>query len=543
MKKITLIASILLLNVVFVKAQFLKLGAAAAEAEQRRMTLRGPVQPIDASYGNYKTFSLKLNITPTFESSVQSKKIPYSLNDLAQPLNIFGLKKVDNGDFKIVYDLKRYELVEDDYVEKDYQNAPAYYVGLESKLEIQDKDGKVVYARYSTPKVKMFVTDPGYGYERLAYGIVRADFRNLIDEFETYYLNSPNVNLEYFDVKKKKKSKSTFNAEEFNQSTQVFAALMDVDRANWGGLFGEAEKYWKTLTEYTDDDEDVQKDVRFAANYNLGCSAILMGKIAELDAVLPKVKENERGFLGVRLNYDGLVRTKKEIAEAKTVAEQVAKIEAIEAEPIIADYRKGKNAFHYAEIEGGEAVDQDNKSIVGNVRIMSDFPEMVDLRTTKTRSGLGQLMDQMGSDKSSVRIYVEGEKKPKKANLKKLVYIKDKAGKTYITGKTGSAASLITSDKNIVNTKRYALFDEVKTTKKLALFQEFFPQDSYVLKRPTEEDFFSPPHFLGRRKALREYFADCPAMLPKIDKGEYDFDNKATYLKMYEDYVAAECGK
>ena len=82
MKKITLIVSILLLNFVFVQAQFLKLGAAAAEAEQRKMTLRGPVQPIDATYGTYKTFSLKLNITPTFESSVQSKKIPYSLNDL-----------------------------------------------------------------------------------------------------------------------------------------------------------------------------------------------------------------------------------------------------------------------------------------------------------------------------------------------------------------------------------------------------------------------------------------------------------------------------
>ena len=157
--------------------------------------------------------------------------------------------------------------------------------------------------------------------------------------------------------------------------------------------------------------------------------------------------------------------------------------------------------------------------------------------------GLGQLMDQMGSDKSSVRIYIEGEKKPKKANLKKLVYIKDKTGRTYITGKTGSAASLITSDRNIVNTKRYALFDEVKTTKKLALFQEFFPQDSYVLKRPTEEEFFSPPRFFGRRKALKEYFADCPAMISKIDKGEYDFDNKATYLKMYDDYVEAGCGK
>ena len=311
-------------------AQFLKNMMAGDEAG-KFISLRGPVQPIEGTYKNSKTFSLKLNIDPSFENSVSAKKIPYSLNDLSEPLNLFGLKKADNGDFKIVYNLKRYELVEDDYVEKDYQNAPAYYVGLESNLEIQDKDGKVIYKRYSIPKVKMFVTDPGYGYERLAYGIVRADFRALIDEFETYYLYSPNIRLEYFDVKKKKKSKSTFNVEEFNQSSQVFAALIDVDRDNWAGLFGEAEKYWKTLVEFTDEDEDLQKDIRFTSNYNLACTAILMGKMEELEAILPKVKENEKGFLGVRTNYDALVRTKNNIAEAKNEVLQVAKIQPIES--------------------------------------------------------------------------------------------------------------------------------------------------------------------------------------------------------------------
>jgi hypothetical protein len=511
---------------------------------KNRIRLRGPVKPIDGSYGNYKTFSIKLNISSDFESSIKSRNIPYSLSDLTAPLNIFGLKKVEDGDFKISYNLKRYELVKDeDYIENTYQNAPAYYIGLESNLEIQNREGKVVYSRHTTPKVRMFVSDPGYGYERLAYRIVREDFLGLLDEFETYYLNSPNVNLEYFEVKKKKKSKSTFNVEEFNQSAQVFAALIDVDRENWGGLFGEAQKYWKPLAEFTDDDEDLQKDVRFAANYNLSCASILLDKMDELETTLPKVKENEKGFLGIRLNYDELNRTQKSIAEAKTIVDQVSKIEPIEAEPIIFDYKKGQNAFRFAEFEGGEAVDQDNNSIKGKVRIMSDYPEIVDYRTVQTKSALGQLANQMGSDKSSVRIFVEGEKKPKKANLKKLIFIKDKTGRMYITGKTGGAMSGQSSGRNLVNTKRYALFDEIKTTKKLALYQEFFPQDSYVLKRPTEEEFYSPPGLIGRKKSLREYFADCPVMIEKINKGEYDFNNKDTFVKMFNDYEAAGCGK
>ena len=71
---------------------------------------------------------------------------------------------------------------------------------------------------------------------------------------------------------------------------------------------------------------------------------------------------------------------------------------------------------------------------------------------------------------------------------------------------------------------------------KISLYHEFFPQDDYVLKKQIEDDFFSPPTFLGRRKALREYFSDCPKMIENIDKGSYDFENKETYIKMFDDY-------
>jgi hypothetical protein len=44
--------------------------------------------------------------------------------------------------------------------------SPAYYMGMESNLEIMDKTGKVI-KRYTSPKVNMYVTDPTYSYEAL----------------------------------------------------------------------------------------------------------------------------------------------------------------------------------------------------------------------------------------------------------------------------------------------------------------------------------------------------------------------------------------
>jgi hypothetical protein len=45
------------------------------------------------------------------------------------------------------------------------KKSPAYYLGMESNLEIMDKTGKVIYKRYA--KVNMYVTDPTYSYEAL----------------------------------------------------------------------------------------------------------------------------------------------------------------------------------------------------------------------------------------------------------------------------------------------------------------------------------------------------------------------------------------
>lgn len=504
-----------------------------------RLNLRGPVPPIDTQYGKYKTYSIQLDLSPGLEKSMNIKKAPYSTEAINSIFSISGLKKVNDGEFKVKYNLTRFELVNDeDYLETTFQRAPAFYIGLESNLEILDSSGKVIYKRFTTPKVNMYVINPTDTYESLIYKILSSNFYKMIEEFEGFYLYGPEIkSLRYFDVEKKKKSKSTFNAEEFNQSVQVLPTLVDVDRENWSGLFGEAQNYWIDFTKNEDkEDEDLQKKVRFAASYNLAATYLLLGQPEEASKYLEVIKENEKTFLGMRTHYPYIKDLIKEIDDYKKITEKSLTIEAIQAEPILASYKKSPTAFRYAEFEG-EVLNDKAEVIKGKVRILSDYPELVDYRTEQTGSALGSLVGGMGADKSSVRIFVEGEKKPKRTNLSNITTIKDNEGRMYIVGKTGKGFGIT----NGVNTRRYAMFEEIKKGKKVSLFHEFFPQDDYVLKKDTQEEFFSPSVLIGRKKDLKEFFADCPGMIENIDKGFYNFENKETYIKMFEDYTKL-CG-
>lgn len=542
MKNFTKIILLLVLTGVnqTICAQMGQMAVGKTEVPTNRLNLRGPVPPIDTQYGKYKSYELILDLSPGLESSYNIKKVPFSAEKFTSNFAISGLKKTNDGDFKIKYNLTRFELVNDeDYLETYYQKAPAYYIGLESNLEISDKSGKVIYKRYTTPKVCMYVTNPSETYENLTFKIVNENFNSMIAEFEGFYLYGPAINkLKYVDLEKKKKSKSTFNVDEFNQSVQVLPTLVDVDRENWADLFGEAQKYWKEFVAFQDkEDEDLAKKIRFSANYNLVATYILLGQVDEANKYMPGVKENEKSFLGMRTDYPYLTTVIDEIDKYKKITEKAFTIEAIQAEPVLASYKKAPTAFRYAEFDG-EVLDTDSKVFKGKVRIISDFPELVDLRTEQTVSGFRAMMDGIGSEKSSVRIYIEGQKKPEKTNLKKVVNIKDNEGRMYIVGKAGRGVPLVSvGDKVETNTKRYSLFEEVKKGAKISLYHEFFPQDDYSLKKPTQDEFFSPPVFLGRRKALKEYFSDCPQMIESIDKGAYDFENKDTYIKMYDDYT------
>ena len=335
---------------------------------------------------------------------------------------------------------------------------------MTATLEIKDKTGTVIYKQYTTPNLRMYVTDPELTYESLAGRILAENVQSLMSEFDAFYLYGPALtDLRYFSVKKGRKSKSPFNAEEFNQSVQVLPTVVDVDRADWPNLFGEAQTYWKTLVKYTDPkDDDLERDVRFAANYNLAATYVLLGQEKEAGKCQEAIKENEKAFLGMRTHAPFVRESAERIGAYRNATDKATTLEPVAAEPDLPAYKKAAMAFKYTELDG-EATDDDAKKCKGKIRIIGDFPEIVDYRTKQTSSGLGQMLNQIGSDNSSVRIFVDGEKKPVKSNLKKLVSIRDTEGKAYIIGKAGRIGGIGTDNAN--NTKRYALFEEVKTGK------------------------------------------------------------------------------
>jgi len=70
---------------------------------------RGSILPVEKKYSNYRTFSLELNLPSSVESTLREKKVPYSPKAFSNTYNLFGLKRVTSGEFKITYNLTRFE--------------------------------------------------------------------------------------------------------------------------------------------------------------------------------------------------------------------------------------------------------------------------------------------------------------------------------------------------------------------------------------------------------------------------------------------------
>jgi hypothetical protein len=77
--------------------------------------------------------------------------------------------------------------------------------------------------------------------------------------------------------------------------------------------------------------------------------------------------------------------------------------------------------------------------------------------------------------------------------------------------------------------------------RKISVFHEFSLKMLICFEKQIQDEFFSPAVLIGRKKELREYFSDCPKMIENINNGLYNFENKETYIKMFEDYTAL-CG-
>jgi hypothetical protein len=181
----------------------------------------------------------------------------------------------------------------------------------------------------------------------------------------------------------------------------------------------------------------------------------------------------------------------------------------------------------------GELMDNKNERFKGKIKIMNDNPPVEDYRLQESQGSIvGGLLSAMKTENSSVYIEVEGVKKPIRRKIDDILHIKTTDGKTYVTGVVGNVL-----DAN----SRYSLLEEVKSSKKLSLYNEFFPQDAYLLKKPTDDKFYELP-IISIKKSLKKYFESCPKMHSKIDAGDFNSDTKENYLRIFDTFSEL-CGK
>lgn len=483
--------------------------------------MRGPVAPVDLNYANYKSYSLKLNVPTNFEAIVKNSGGTFSPSSWAQDMVIYGLKNEIDGDFKITYNVSKYEFLDS----KSIARSPAFVMGIEANVEVKDKDGKVIYQRYQAPKVNTFIVDSDIRPYAVMYSVLYTTYQELINDFTLYYLYGPVLKAQYVDLKLPKKTDLT----DFNLSTQVFPSITGVSRDQWPNLFGEAQKYWETLLKYQVKDDDDTKDVRMAAAYNLAFSHLLLGNMPQADKYATIVKENDRKFLGMASNHNLLMDNIKTVKEYTTESKEAKNISPIAEIPALPEYKKSADVFKFVLIEG-ELLDNKGEKFVGKIKLMNDNPPVKDYR--KNDSGgltIGGVFSAFKTDNSTVYIEVPGVKKPVKRKIDDIAHIKTKDGKTYKVGVVGDV---------LQDSDRYALMEEVKVHPRLSVYNEVFPQSDWALKKPKDEKFYQIPA-LTAKKSLKSYFADCPAMQKRIDTGEFNSVTDKGYITIFDAYLSS----
>ncbi len=489
--------------------------------DEKKINMRGPVAPVDLNYANYKSYTLKLNTPTTFEATVKNNGGSYSPSKWAEDMVIYGLKHEIDGDFRITYNVTKFEFLDS----KSISRSPAYVMGIEANVEVKDKEGKVIYQRFMSPKVNTFIVDSDIRPYAVMYSVLYNTYSELINDFTLYYLYGPVLKAQYFDLKLPKKTDLT----DFNLSTQVFPSISGVSRDQWTNLFGEAQKYWETLLKYQTKDEDDMKDVRMSAAYNLAFSNLLLGNMPQTEKYAAIVKENDRKFLGSTLNYNALMDNIKAVKEYTTESKEAKNISPIEAVPVLPEYKKSADVFKYVLLEG-ELLDNKGEKFTGKIKLMNDNPPIHDYR--RNDSGgltIGGVLSAFKTDNSTVYIEIEGVKKPVKRKIDDIAHIKTKEGKTYKVGVVGDV---------LQNSDRYALMEEVKVHPRLSVYAEVFPQSDWALKKPKDEKYYQIPA-LTAKKSLKSYFVDCPAMQKRIDTGEFNSLTAQNYINIFEAYLSS----
>ncbi|WP_259014252.1 hypothetical protein [Emticicia fluvialis] len=398
-------------------------------------------------------------------------------------------------------------------------------------MEIKDKEGKIIYQRYITPKVNTYLVDNQIQPAQVINVIIINSFKQLVNDFNQYFLYGPVLVGRYAELTKLPKNS---NLEDFNLSAQVFANISGVSRDQWPNLFGEAQKYWESLLKYQTKDSDATQEVRMGAAKNLAFSHLLLGNLplAEKYAAMVKEDNGKLFSLSAASTTPPIADNIKAVKDYATDSKEAKNISPISPAPVLPEYNKTSDAFKYVLLEG-ELTDKKNERFVGNIKLMNDNPPIIDYRQNEQQGGLvSGLMSALKTDNSTVYIEIAGEKKPVRRKIDDISSIKTKDGKKYVVGVVGD----FLQDNN-----HYALLEEIKSHPGLLVYDEVFPQSERALKKPKEDKYYQLP-ILGVKKSLKAYFADCPAIQKRIDAGEFSSLTPQNYIQIFEAYTAA-CGK
>ncbi len=492
----------------------------AQKKNQKSIDIAGPVIPFNPAYPDYKTYSLKVNTSPEFEAEIKEHKISFTPLAFAKSLGFDGLKSDPSGDYRIEYNITRFEII--DY--KTIERAPAVVLGLELNLKIMDKEDKLIFSRYLTPRANTYIFP--YANGNTALNVLKRQYKDWMDEFSISFLFNPVLkDVPYYELSKLPKESEL---EKFNLSVQVFPALLNTPRAEWSTLFAESQKYWTTLLEYTDQkDEEATREVRLVAAYNLSVSNLVQGNIPESVEYQARGKENEKKVLGTYY-YNYLISVQlKAIKEFQAIRAATEKRNAIQEEPELTEIQKNKDSFRYLILRG-EVTDNKGEKFKGEIKITNDNPAIIDYRVASTVPvTLEAIFSLLKTDNNLAYITIPGIEKPVKRRLDDLISITTDDNKKYLIGYVGTLMG---------GNMRYSLLEEVNSHKDISVYKEFFPQSSLTFKKASEKNFFEIDGLVPRASLIK-FFESCPAMQKVIEEGPYNNGSKENYIKLFEEYT------
>lgn len=525
----------------------------AQSIDEASYNFRGPVPSLLDDFKDAKSISVIVTVPSNFEGEMHKFNAPVSLsslqNDLFERTHFYTIKKTSeissnavfnntnvkketnnslDGDIKVFYNIKTFEIVG----KKEVLKAPAYVIGLETNLEIQDKEGNIVFKRNTPTTVLTYLVDPTTSLESLVNKIIYKDFDSNFDEFSFANFKQPlhSFHAIGFSLPKKLKNLEIEQSfiETFNQSVAVFDAIDKVDIDKYDALFAKARPFWEKNIEFNGSkDKKANIEVRYAANLNLATSYILVDDLEKASTYFPAIDENKVSSFFVIHRKENLedwiesIKATKELAERKK-----GKFKALIEPEANLLYNQAENTVEKLAFNG-RVINGKGEEFTGFVEIFNDNPPLIDWRATDTGSSVGNLMKMLKVEKNTVNITIEGEKKPKKMKMNDLAFAILEDGTSYSVDKVGS---------KIDNTDRYGMLKEVEKGTKFSLYKEEYPFNGIVLiKKNTEEDFFEIPSVFGRKKSLLKYFDTCPQIHEAIKQDKYLESNNQTYLALFED--------